>query len=105
MTGDAASVLTWVVGGGGLLGGALRRCLTAAAGELFDAASTPWNDPVAARNDLRTGAIRLLKRAERTGTRWQTQLTRQPKSVDVSPDTIREAATADELFRTVQLAG
>lgn len=71
MTGEAAPVVTWVVGAGGLLGGALGRCLSAVGGELLDAVGTPWEDPVAARTDLRAGAARLLKRARRTGGRWQ----------------------------------
>lgn len=73
MTLDAAArpSITWVVGSGGLLGGALTRCLLAQGDGVFDGGAIPWDEPAAAVAAFRDGAARLLTDAARADARWR----------------------------------
>ena len=60
------TLLAWVVGSGGMLGGALAAHARGCDAEVFDAGPVRWSDPVAAQRILAVDAARF---AERAGTR------------------------------------
>lgn len=66
-----APSVTWVVGGGGLLGRAVSKSIREHRGELLRTGPIPWSDSAASHAALRTGAADLLEHARRTGGRWQ----------------------------------
>ncbi|WP_121031088.1 NAD-dependent epimerase/dehydratase family protein [Terracoccus luteus] len=61
--------LTWVVGGGGLLGGHVRAALPGRRTE-FVGPVIPWSDPDRARAALEEGAAALLARADHWQVLW-----------------------------------
>jgi UDP-glucose 4-epimerase len=96
MTGDAASVLTWVVGGGGLLAGEQRAAAFAAA--------TGVPVVIGRITNLYGPGQNLSKPQGLISHLCQAQLTRQPISVYVSLDTIRDYLFVDDCADMIRLA-
>lgn len=63
--------VTWVVGGGGLLGRSLRAELQARGDLVIDPAPVPWSSPGHARAALRQAVGELAATARRSGAGWR----------------------------------
>jgi UDP-glucose 4-epimerase len=69
-TQDPAPVRAWVVGAGGLLGGALSRNLTGAGQSLFETDPITWDQPALARQQL-AAAARAFTESVRGAATWR----------------------------------
>jgi len=107
------SPVTWVVGSGGLLGGAVSRASAARIGDPLRTPRIHWSDPSMALAELRRSAVALLDGAERDGRPWQlawcagagvTGSSRDDLAAEVGAMRVLLGAVAERLGRSPGLA-